>query len=216
MNPLIRSVIEDQIGTFTKENVFNPWLESDDLDIEPANAPGDRRKRLAQHFDCDPQFVLIGEAPGYQGCHFSGVPFTNEALLVDRAVPRVTIEHDRITHRPLPWREPSATIVWGELYKLKLAERVVMWNAYAWHPFNKGEMHSNRTPTKSELSAGIGVLRSVLSLFPHARVIAVGNNAEWSLCQLGIRYDGKVRHPANGGANEFRKQLAALCGRIAA
>lgn len=205
MNSLM-SVI-DQIASVHMDYVFNPWLESDDLDVEPANAPGRRRERLANHFRCEPEIVLIGEAPGYQGCHFSGIPFTNEALLLEGCIPRVTVD-DRITTRPLPWREPAATIMWRQLYELKIEQRIVMWNAFAWHPFKQGNPYSNRKPMAHELLKGAPVLRSVLDLFAGARVIACGNVAEWTLCKLGVKYDAKVRHPSMGGARDFRKQLA--------
>lgn len=213
-NPLIGGVI-DQIAAFASTLVFNPWSQIDPLDCDQENAARGRCTRLAQHFDCEPEFLLIGEAPGYQGCHFSGVPFTNEALLIEGAIPRIKVE-DRLTTRPLPWREPAATVMWRQLYELKLEERTVMWNAFAWHPFKQGSPLSNRGPLSHELMAGSDVLRSVLELFKGSRVIAVGNVAEWQLCRLGIRYGGKVRHPSMGGARDFRKQLAALCGKVAA
>lgn len=214
MNPLIGDVI-NQIASVTMPHVFNPWLESDDLDVEPANAPGRRRDRLARHFDCTPEILLIGEAPGYQGCHFSGIPFTNEALLIEGCIPRVTVD-ERITTRPLPWREPAATIMWRQLYELKIEQRIVMWNAFAWHPFKPGEPLSNRAPTRTEVENGWNVLRAVLQLFSHAEIIAVGNVAADTLKRLDVPIAGKVRHPSMGGANDFRKQLAALVGKAAA
>lgn len=212
MNSLM-SVI-DQIASVHMDYVFNPWLESDDLDVEPANAPGRRRERLAKHFDCQPEFLLIGEAPGYQGCHFSGVPFTNEALLIEGVIPRIQVE-GRLTTRELPWREPAATVMWRQLYELKIEQRVVMWNGFAWHPFKQGNIHSNRAPMAHELKNGLHVLRAVIDHFKGARVIACGNVAEWTLLKLGVKIDGKVRHPSMGGATQFRKQLAALCGKAA-
>lgn len=202
----------DSIIGFSAPNVFNPWRDSDPLDAYSSEGPSHRVARLAQHFNCLPSFLLIGEAPGYQGCHFSGVPFTNEALLLDGAVPRVPC-HARITTRPLPWREPSATIVWKELHKLGIAAETVMWNAFAWHPHKPGEPMSNRAPTKQELSAGADVLRSVLEHFNSCRYIAVGQVAKRALEQAGISVFATVRHPSMGGANQFREQMAALGAR---
>lgn len=199
----------DAITNFSAPNVFNPWRDGDPLDAYGNEGSSHRVARLAQHFNCLPSFMLIGEAPGYQGCHFSGVPFTNEALLLDGAVPRVPC-HARITTRPLPWREPSATIVWKELHRLGIAAETVMWNAFAWHPHKPGEPMSNRAPTKQELKAGSDVLRAVLNHFNGCRYIAVGQVAKRALEQTGISVFATVRHPSMGGANQFREQMVAL------
>src|SRR5579863_9626518 len=46
---------------FRAENVFNPWVDVDALDATPQPG-GQRLARLRLHFDCDPAFVLVGEA----------------------------------------------------------------------------------------------------------------------------------------------------------
>lgn len=199
------------IGKFEAPNVFNPWQRSDPLDVSdpPHYSVHDRRQRLWRHFNCIPHYLLIGEAPGYQGCHFSGVPFTNEALLMQGAIPRMP-EPKRITSRPKPWSEPSATIVWRTLHELKIASDVVMWNAFGWHPHKPGEPMSNRAPTKQELASGAHVLRAVVEHFRGAKVIAVGRVAEAILRRLEVRTNGSVRHPSMGGATDFRNGLRSL------
>lgn len=193
-------------------NVFNPWGDVDPLDAYTRDAAAYRRGRLMQHFNCEPRFLLIGEAPGYQGCHFSGVPFTNEKLLLDGKVPRVECK-DRITTRPKPWSEPSATVVWGTLHELGIAESTVMWNAFAWHPHKPGNPMSNRTPTMAELFAGAEILKSVVRAFASARLVAVGGKARDLLCNLGFWHAAHVRHPSMGGANQFRSGMAELVRR---
>jgi len=196
------------IREFKSPNVFNPWNDSDPMDCWDA-AANNRILRLLNHFNCIPQFILIGEAPGYQGCHFSGIPFTNEALLLEGLIPRAPILC-RITSRPIPWREPSATIVWNQLYKLGIAQSTILWNAFAWHPHKPGQPYTNRAPTKQELLAGAPVLEAVLQYFHQARRIAVGRVAEAALRRLGVKDFDTVRHPSMGGANKFRVQLAEI------
>lgn len=209
-------LINRLLAPFNAPNVFNPWRDADPvMDLEPNTAAQWRRIRLEQHFDCSPRFLLIGEAPGYQGCHFSGVPFTNERLLLDGAIPRIA-QHSAITRKETPYSEPSATIVWRELHRLNIAADTVMWNAFAWHPHKPGELLSNRAPSQIELINGAPVLHEVVGMFPTAKIIAVGRVAEWTLNRLGVRMDGRVRHPSMGGATEFRQQLAELCGKKAA
>ncbi len=203
----------DKIAAVEMPNVFNPWRHSDPMDYHNSIvSPRERCERLAAHFDCEPEFVLIGEAPGYQGCHFSGVPFTNERLLLDGRVPRVECPL-RITTRERPWSEPSATIVWNQLHDMGIADRVVMWNAFAWHPHKPGEPMSNRAPTTKELVAGRAVLYAVLEHFKGVKIIAVGNVAAKALSQCSIGgWLHTVRHPSMGGANKFREQMNKIGG----
>lgn len=199
----------DAIRTFSAPNVFNPWSDHDPLDGFPVAGPALRLSRLAEHFDCEPKYLLVGEAPGYQGCHFSGVPFTNEKLLLEGRIPRIRANL-RITTRPKPWSEPSATIMWRVLHDLQIASETVMWNAFAWHPHKPGEPMSNRAPTDAELVKGADVLRAVTVHFGGAHIIAVGRVAEKALRRLGVGTNGAVRHPSMGGATAFRSGMQAI------
>lgn len=201
--------IMDALKRFTSPGVFNPWRDSDPLDVAGRRAPDARIGRLVQHFRVNPSYLLIGEAPGYQGCHFSGVPFTNEALLCDGVIPRIS-RCERITTREKPWREPSATIVWNALRDHGIADDVVMWNAFAFHPHKPGDSMSNRAPTKTELQAGRGILRMVLKFFDGAQIVAVGKVAYAALRSLEYMPAACLRHPSMGGANAFRAGLARL------
>jgi uracil-DNA glycosylase len=203
----VRSLLRD-LQHFEAEHVFNPWRHTDPLDVVNA-APKARCERLRAHFDCEPRLLLVGEAPGYQGCHFSGIPFTNEKLILQGVIPRVRADR-RLTSRERPWCEPSATIVWGILHELKLAERTILWNTFAWHPHKPGNPLSNRTPSRGELEAGLAVLRRVLGHFSGVRVVPVGQIAAKTLASLGVRTLPAVRHPAMGGATAFRAGLRAL------
>src|SRR4051794_25287473 len=119
------------LRSFSAPNVFNPWADSDPLDLPDAVAL--RRGRLRKHFDVTPSFLLVGEAPGYKGCRFSGVPFTDEAMLCAGTVPRLG-RCRRTTSREEPWAEGSAAAVWRALRQAGIAEQVVLWNAFAFHP----------------------------------------------------------------------------------
>lgn len=204
----------EALRAFRAPNVFNPWGEHDPLDLPAAGArpsagPAGRLARLRAHFRVAPRLVLLGEASGYQGCHFSGIPFTNEKLLSAGGIPRIE-PTGRLTHRARPWCEPSATVVWGALHALGLAEDAVLWNSFAWHPFKPGTPYSNRAPTRAELEAGRPVLEAVLDAFRGATVVAVGQVAARALQGLGRAPDAIVRHPSMGGATEFRAGLQAL------
>jgi hypothetical protein len=165
---------------------------------------------LAAHLDCEPEFLIVGEASGYLGMRRSALAFTSERLLLEGAIPRIPAPPGRLTTRTLPYSEPSATIVWKSLYRLGIAERTILWNALPMHPFRPGDVDSNRTPTDAELMQGAPSMRLLVKAFPNVKVVAVGRKSEALLAGMGVLTAGQVRHPANGGATAFARGLSAL------
>lgn len=199
------------VGTLPSgcDGLFNPWVDHCPHDAD-GNGPQPKLQRLAQHLDCDPLFILAGEAPGYQGCRYSGIAFTSERLLGEGAIPRIPALTQRLSTRRLPFSEPSATIVWKTLYRLGIAERTLLWNAMQLHPYRPDDLWSNRTPTPQEIKLGEPAMRLLVETFPQAKIVAVGKKAEGLLSDMGVCTTGTVRHPANGGATEFARGLQAL------
>lgn len=189
--------------------LFNPWHDHCPYDAD-GNGPAEKLERLALHLDCEPEFILTGEAPGYQGCRYSGIAFTSERLLGEGAIPRIPALPGRLSTRRLPFSEPSATIVWKTLYRLAIAERTILWNAMQLHPHRQDNLWSNRTPTPEEIRLGEPAMRLLIEAFPRAKIVAVGKKAEGLLGEMQIKIAGAVRHPANGGATEFTSGLQAL------
>jgi uracil-DNA glycosylase len=122
--------------------------------------------------------LLVGEAAGYRGARISGIPFTSERQLTGSGP-----------------AEASATIVHRTLGEFGLVEEVLLWNLVPTHPGTAG---SNRRPTRAEIAAARPFLAE---LARGRRVVAVGRLAQ---VELGAPY---VRHPAHGGAREFRTGL---------
>ena len=194
--------------------LFNPWRDLCAGDVA-CNGPDAKLARLAAHLDCDPQFILCGEAPGYLGCRHSGIAFTSERLLLHGKIPRISPMSHRLTIRALPYSEPSATIVWKALYNLGIERRTILWNALQMHPHIPGNYQSNRTPTSAEIEIGKPALQILLASFPSAKVVAVGKKAEGLLCSMGVVPAATVRHPAYGGATAFALGLELLVGGAA-
>jgi hypothetical protein len=205
--------------------VFNPWWQVDKQNDIGRNAPGIRRKQLDAYLRArvaKAKFAVIGEAVGYRGGHFSGIPMTSERMLLGRNK-KVCVKSDhffpdikpRRTSKPAKWRhgfsEPTATIVWSTLLKLGLRpEQFVLWNAFPWHSFDPCRgMLSNRTPIKKERAVGLSVLKAFLDLFPCDEIVALGNVASLQLKELDVEMH-RVRHPASGGAKLFRQQIAKI------
>lgn len=194
--------------------LFNPWRDHCPHET-PDNGPEARLERLALHLDCAPDFILVGEAPGYQGCRYSGVAFTSERLLLEGAIPRMPKLVGRLSDRRLPFSEPSATIVWKTLYRLGIAERTILWNSVQLHPHPEGEAWKNRTPTKEEVTLGWFAMQILIEAFPAAKIVAVGDKSAGLLQRMGIAVAASVRHPAFGGATEFSDGVERLIKRAA-
>jgi hypothetical protein len=169
---------------------------------------------------------VIGEALGYRGGHFSGIPMTSERILLGKKE-NVGIKPEHVfsslkakrTSKPEQcpdgFSEPTATIVWSLLLRLGLKpEEFVLWNAFPWHSFNpRRGLLSNRTPRKSERPAGLSMLKTFLDLFPCEEIIALGNVAAWQLKELNVECH-RVRHPASGGARLFRQGIGTLVKEV--
>ena len=198
--------------------VFNPWWQIDaENDIGP-RAPAIRRKQLAVYFRerlGKVRLAIVGEAIGYRGGHFSGIPMTSERMLLRRQQQILVGVKPRRTSKPnvCPngFSEPTATIVWGTLLKIGVVpDEFVLWNAFPWHSFDpQGGLLSNRMPNKSEQLSGRPVLRTFLELFPCEQIVALGKIAAAQLEQLRVNAYC-VRHPASGGAKIFREQMARI------
>src|SRR5439155_18384334 len=68
--------------------VFNPWWEADEQNDVGPNAPAIRRNQLRAYLQKrfrKAHIAVIGEAFGYRGGHFSGIPMTSERLLLGRS-----------------------------------------------------------------------------------------------------------------------------------
>jgi hypothetical protein len=209
--------------------VFNPWWQVDaDNDIG-RQAPRIRRQQLGAYLSeriGKARLALIGEALSYRGGHFTGIAMTSERILLggksDGGIeprhvfaglqPRRTSKPQR---NPRGLAEPTASIIWSVLGELGVpGDRFVLWNAFPWHSFDpRAGLLSNRTPTKTELAAGVPVLDAFLELFPCECVVAVGRLAKSQLGGLSAAIEC-VRHPASGGAALFRKQIGVIVRRL--
>ena len=209
--------------------VFNPWWEVDEQNDVGHNAPAIRRNQLRAYLEerlGKSKVAIIGEALGYRGGHFSGIPMTSERILLGKKKGSgIELEHvfssikPRRTSKskkcPDGFSEPTATIVWSTLLRLGLKpQQFVLWNAFPWHSFDpRRGMLSNRMPNKSERSAGLAVLKAFLDLFPCDEIVALGNVAVSQLKEMNVECQG-VRHPASGGAKLFREQIGRILQKL--
>ena len=220
--PDVASFVQGLAGT-PNDSLFNPWFGGDGNDASE-DAPNVRRQQLIHYLTSRvgrAEFLLIAEAAGYQGAHFSGIAMTSERILLGHhpkvqcsslALPGLRpTQTSRRGLRRNGFTELTATVVWRTLLELHVNTlHVVLWNAVPWHPYRpeRGCL-SNRRPTQEEKNASLRHLRDFLDLFPKAQPVAIGKVSERLLSDCD-RTALCVRHPANGGAKKFREEIAQV------
>ncbi|MBN2548181.1 MAG: uracil-DNA glycosylase [Anaerolineales bacterium] len=151
-----------------------------------------------------PGLLLVGEAPGWRGCRFSGIPFTSEAQLCSQELPFNGV---RTSKRDLPYSEATATVFWK--FMVPYQQRFIVWNCIPYHPHRAGLSLTNRCPTRAEIRDHAGLLAGLVERLEPRQVIAIGKSAQWALLQLGLK-PRLVRHPAHGGAKEFERNIQSI------
>jgi len=223
--------------------VFNPWWQIDKQNDLVRSAPSIRRKQLAAYLHSrlgKARLVVIGEALGYRGGHFSGIPMTSERILLGkkRDVVEALYErrnlHGRVmgggyrlplqiigsikpcrTSKPKKcpdgFSEPTATIVWGSLLGLGLKpEQFVLWNAFPWHSFDQRRGMLSNR-MPTRRERSTGL--SVLKAFLGlfpCNEIVALGNVAASQLKELNIESHRVRHPASGGAKRFRQQIGKI------
>lgn len=207
------------------KNVFNPWRDRDRENDAGPGAPEIRLRHLKRYLEGrlkSAKYLLMGEAIGYQGGHFSGIAMTSERILLgykrkEGINPEAVMGHVGRGRTSKPGKisrgfsEPTATIVWEALLTSGLRpEKFVLWNVFPWHPFDRKKgILSNRKPSGSELEYATPLIWKFLTLFPGRIIIALGKTSYDKLRSIGIECYG-VRHPANAGAKLFRDQFGRI------
>ena len=156
----------------------------------------ERRNRLKNYLSSikNPMYIFVGEAPGYKGCARTGVPFTSDD------------------------GEMSARVM-NEAFKKELPSITpLMWNAFPFHPHEKGDLNTNRKPTTKELIIGQEFLRDLLIIFPSVKYFfAVGRTSEKLLKEtVDPRQVEYIRHPAHGGKKECQLGIKTAIMRFSA
>jgi uracil-DNA glycosylase len=168
-----------------------------------------RRRNLRLYLEeleaIGPRMLLIGEAVSYRGGRLTGIAFTSETMMLCGGIPGAG--YRKATATPNLSTEASATMVWATIRDIDPLP--LLWNAFPFHPFHAGNPLSNRMPTPAELAIGAPFITHLLRLFPIEQVVAIGNQASFSLARLGVDYE-KVRHPSQGGKRLFVDGMARL------
>jgi uracil-DNA glycosylase len=189
-----------------KAPIFNPYYD-EDPGVDRSGAVEIRRENLRRYLESynkRPEILVIGEAPGWRGCRFSGVPFTSELQLVGGRLP---FKGEQSSLASFPFKEATATVYWQTMRPFHPAH--LAWNCLPFHPHQPGSPLSNRHLTLREIDEYLPVLIDLYGCLQPLQVIAVGKTAQTVLGRAGIPAHG-VRHPSHGGASEFRQEIDLL------
>jgi hypothetical protein len=196
------------LAGYTTANAFNQYCRMHPQ-LDRSDAAEIRRNNLRRYLElfAGARILLIGEAAGYAGCRFSGIPFTSEAHISGpEPLPwAVGLGLRRSSCRESPWDERSARIVWEALGERR---DCLLWNAFPWHPCTASGPLSNRAPGR-DLRDGLRILQCLLAALPRAQPVAVGRVAHSALSALGVAAP-YIRHPSHGGRRIFEAGLAEL------
>jgi uracil-DNA glycosylase len=166
---------------------------------------------LQEMLDRRPGVLLVGEAPGFRGMRITGVPFTNRTIFEGPANSFGLFGPGKGYVLPPEAAgvaaEPTATVMWQVLEEVGLLP--LLWSAFPWHPHQPGKPLSNRTPRPSETKLGTPFWQDLAELFGISSIVAVGNVAQHSLQRSGLNAP-KIRHPAHGGRDGFKRGLEQL------
>lgn len=227
--------------------VFNPWWQVDKENDADRNASAIRRRHLRAYLRerlGSVKLVVIGEALGYRGGHFSGIPMTSERILLGKKQDVIAALYERRNlhgkmrdggHRPPlqiigsikamrtskpqkcadGFSEPTATIVWGSLLRLGVKpQEFVLWNAFPWHSFN---------PRRGMLSNRMPTQKERSAGLPVLKTflnlfqcdeIVALGNVAASQLKELNVEFNRVRHPASGGAKLFRQQIGRVMKEV--
>jgi uracil-DNA glycosylase len=105
--------------------------------------------------------------------------------------------------------ERTAGIVWEMLRALN--RPIFLWNVFPLHPHAAGDHLTNRCHTRRERQACRPILLNLIELIQPNAIVAIGNDAEVGLRELGISA-ARVRHPSYGGKSDFVSGLARIYG----
>ena len=196
---------------------FTKRLQDEVVDIGVTNFYSAKRTNIkrenleryfSEMYEQNTDTLLVGEAPGYNGCRLTGIPFSSEHIVRHGTAKKrmFGLNNGYRASNVKAHKEQSASAIWDVLDSLESLP--LLWNAFPFHPYEKDNLNSNRKPNAKELALGEEYLHELIKIFDIHNVIAIGNVADNILTKMDIKHI-KVRHPSYGGKTLFKEQLLA-------
>lgn len=158
----------------------------------------------------NPKILAIGEAPGHLGCNKTGIPFASGNMIHESEC-FIELKKDLIYDKDD--KEQTAKIVFDYLPK-EYFDKIIFWNIFPFHPHEKDNDNSNRTPNLEEVKQTINYLDFFINNLNIETIICIGgksydgvNRYKKSNNKMNTINITKVRHPGRGGKNKFLDQF---------
>jgi hypothetical protein len=200
----------DDISSVSLPNVFNPYRDVCMFSDHPAS-PLLRRQNLKFFLNAilkhEVRSIWLGRDLGYRGGRRTGIALTDEFHLPALKTIFGVVGIVKTTADEEPIKERTATEVWKIL--AVIGEPIFLWNVFPFHPFDKGEPHSNRRHTTQEFDSCRDILTTVFDWLEPTTVVALGADAEAAVLSIGRKCD-RVRHPSYGGQTDFTRGLCEI------
>lgn len=198
--------IVDFLGKLSKrkstETVFNPYKDKKILN--------NLREYLLYLKKHNTSILLVGESPGYNGCRWTGIPFTSGDMVRNSKHKMFKKIGERIFLKRVV-KENTGTIMWEFLGKDKPVP--ILWNSFPFHPHKEGKPESNRKPSSSEVQEGIEYLKMIYDIFEPDTIYSLGRVGEKILKTTFLEKEIKyIRHPSRGGKNGFVQGMEFIYG----
>jgi hypothetical protein len=200
----------NELCSLSFENTFNPYSDRCDV-YDLFDAPEKRRTLLLKILDAASETeidsIWVGRDLGYRGGRRTGLALTDDVHLTHHGK-RWGINVDRPTMgQVVP--ERTAAVIWSVLSSI--SSPIFLWNVFPLHPYEAGNIFSNRAHNRKERAAGEEILSLLIEFLKPKRLVAIGNDAE----KTALRISGdeeviKVRHPSYGGQTDFLAQTRQL------
>jgi len=154
--------------------------------------------------------LLLGEASGYAGCRYTGIPFTDGHVLSTSPFYTEMRKEGLMTIPIKNHIERTATMVYKFLgIHPTIFPRVVFWNAFPFHPFDTTP-DSNRPPKPEELELGRNIVYDLFQIFNFKEYHGIGRcgfeTLQWMKSNKDIpSFEPTfIKHPSYGGITQFK------------
>ena len=192
------------------KHTFNPYSDrctAYDLDDAPRSRSQTLQAMLEAATEREIDSLWIGRDLGYRGGRRTGLAFTDD-VHVQAHAERWELSVKRPTTGKIV-AEQTAAVVWRVLSQIRVS--VFLWNVFPLHPHEPGDPFSNRSHNACERRTGEEFLSELILLLKPGRLVAIGNDAVRSACNLSDQHGViQVRHPSYGGQIQFVSQMNEL------
>ncbi|WP_245646560.1 uracil-DNA glycosylase [Sphingomonas soli] len=201
----------DKLSSVRLPNVFNPYRDICNVH-DRAEGPSIRAENLRQLIEASlktgVETMWVGRDLGYLGGRRTGIALTDELRLATYSSYFGELNLRKAT-KGVAIGERTATVTWEMLQRIR--QPVFLWNAFPLHPHDAGNPFTNRCHTRAERQACKPLLIELIGLLKPKTVVAIGNDAEAAMLDMGIN-TVRVRHPSYGGKADFISGLNRIYG----